>query len=299
MEQLYQDKHSRRVKSTYTQHKNRSRTDSLESYQNGAEKEVLILRRNNRVPTADVVIHFLNERSVAAINTARTKIFRYLKEHGVEAVANIELTVDKHGSPNNCVHFHCITDDKRRRKEIRALFITACERAGLVRGKDFRVTYWTLYDGYSYLNYFTKYGFSKKVILFQKDIGLNKFYQIGQWFQKDRGKGEIWAEIQQETAERQRVYEESLHHFYTLAVEEQRYTAEMEGFIDQYLQDRDKTSGGEATEDFVEIKSADLEGHSVKIVPQWNQYPYSIPKDNTVDIRNEWRRFAHSVAFLR
>jgi hypothetical protein len=168
-------------------------TDSLESYQQGASKETLILRKNGRVPTKEIVIHFLKEHTATEISKYRTKIFRYLKEHGLVAVANIELTRGKDYRPNNKVHSHCLTDDRRSKRELSKLFNTACEQQGLIRGKDFRIDYRKLYDGYSYFDYFTKYGYSDKVILFQKGIRIQKFYQIGRWFSKT--KKQIWEEI--------------------------------------------------------------------------------------------------------
>jgi len=116
-----------------------------------------------------------------------------LTDNSLEAVANIELTREGNGRPNNSVHFHVLTDTQRSESELRKLFETACERQGLVKGKDFWITYRVLYDGYEYFDYFTKYGkHSREVILFVKGTGLDKFYQIGKWFGKSK-KG-IWKE---------------------------------------------------------------------------------------------------------
>lgn len=75
MELLYQEQP--KIKSTYTQYKNRSFTDSLESYQYGASKKKQLLCWNNRVPTKECVLHFLQVLSAKDIATLRTKIFRY------------------------------------------------------------------------------------------------------------------------------------------------------------------------------------------------------------------------------
>ena len=134
----------------------------------------MILRRNNRIPTQEFVLHFLKVLSAKDIMEYRTKIFRILTDNGLESVANIELTKGKNGKPNNTVHFHFLTDDKRREKVLQKLFETACERQNLVKDKDFCMTHRNLYDGYGYFDYFTKYGYSDKVILFRKDVGLQK-----------------------------------------------------------------------------------------------------------------------------
>ena len=181
-----------RATSTFTLYTNWSFRDSLGSYQNGAWKERSILRHNHRIPTFEVVWHLTKVFSAKEISAYRTKTFRYLKEHGIEAVANIELTRGEDGEPNDKTHFHILSDDTRSEDEIRKLFNTACLRSGLNR-KDFRIDYRELYDGYAYFDYFVKYGkrFSNKVILFQKGIkGLDKFYRIGNWFRESKKK--LW-----------------------------------------------------------------------------------------------------------
>jgi hypothetical protein len=115
-----------------------------------------------------------------------------LKEHDIEAVANIELTRGKDGAPNNTVHFHVLMDDQRSEQELHDLFNTACERGGLNR-EDFRIDYRPLWNGDWYFRYFTKYGYSDRVILFRQGTGIQKFYQIGKWFTKS--KRQIWEDI--------------------------------------------------------------------------------------------------------
>ena len=187
----------------YTRHKNRSFTDCRESYQHGACKETLILRWNDRTPTKELVLHFLKVLPAEVIKELLPKIFRVLRDNGLEAVANLELTLGKNGKPNNCVHSHILTDDQRAGKELCRLLEIACERQGLVKDVDFCIDYRELWDGDRYFNYFTKYGkkYFHKVILFQKGLlksgktprTLQKFYKIGNWFSKT--KEQIWDEI--------------------------------------------------------------------------------------------------------
>jgi len=199
-----------KVYSTYNQHKNRSFTNDRESYQYGAEKETSILRHNGRIPTTSIVLHFLVVLSVLAIKAYRKKIFRILQRKGIESVVSIELTrtMPKIGKPNNKVHFHFLTDDKRSEKELRALFNNACTDSGL-DPKDFRIDYKNIDEGYWYFDYFTKYDRANKgkyrengnngdwrhVLLFAKGLRLQKFYRIGKWFKKS--KKQIWKEIQE------------------------------------------------------------------------------------------------------
>ena len=190
VEPLYQDSPS--IKSTFTRYTNRSLTDSLESFQNRAWKETVILRRNNRIPTKEFVLHFLKVFSAKVISGCRTKVFRVLTDNGLEAVASIELTKGIDGKPNNTVHFHLLTDDRRCERELRKLLETACERQGLLKDNDFSITYRELYDGYGYLDYLTKHRASDEVILFRKGTGLQKFCVIGKWFGKS--KKQIWRE---------------------------------------------------------------------------------------------------------
>ena len=190
MQQLYQD--NPRVKSTYTHRINRSFTDSLESYQNGAAKEVKILRLNQRLPRVALILHFLTVLSLQDIKKYRTKIHRYLQRHGLEAVMSIEPTRDRFGCPSNTVHFHIITDDPRSEHELKDLLIKACSLQGLVEHIDFCVDYRVLYDPDGYLDYFTK-RYCKDVILFQIGLCLQKFYQIGKWFRKKKSK--LWKDF--------------------------------------------------------------------------------------------------------
>ena len=217
LQPLYQDKPH--ANSTYVQYPNRSFTGSLESYQYGAEKEVLILQRNKRPPTKAIVMHHLKELSVADIVAYRSKIFRILRREGIQAVVAIELsrTRPKTGKPNNRVHYHILTDDKgsgqRSEEELRDIFKKACEDSGLDK-KDFRIDYKKVDDGEWYFDYFTKFdrkskdkykndggyknkendGDWKRVLLFRQGLRLHKFYQIGKWFKKS--KALLWKEIQ-------------------------------------------------------------------------------------------------------
>jgi hypothetical protein len=72
------------------------------------------------------------------------------------------------------------------------LFNTACERQGLVRGEDYRVDYRPLPNGRTGLAYFTKYGCSHEVILFQTGFLIRKFYVIGEWLRTS--KKQLWQE---------------------------------------------------------------------------------------------------------
>ena len=117
-------------------------------------------------------------------------------------VANIELTHDVAGYPNNCVHFNVITDDPRSEREIRELFKTACTRAGLDE-KDFGIVYFGLPDGIGYFEYFTKCAkrHIKKIILFknEKELGakIQRFYMLGTWF--GEYKNGVWVEKRKKT----------------------------------------------------------------------------------------------------
>ena len=95
-----------------------------------------------------------------------------------------------------CPGSHLITDDPRSKNELKDLLTKACELQGLVEGKDFRVDYLVLYDPDGFLDYFTK-RHRKDVILFQKGLRLQKFYQIGKWFRKKKSK--IWKDFIRKT----------------------------------------------------------------------------------------------------
>jgi len=155
------------------------------------------------------------------ITKYRTKIFSILEKAGIQAVASIELsrTIPRIGKANNMVHFHILTDDDRSEFELRKLFNKACEDSGLEKKKDFKIDCRKIENGYWYFDYFTKFDRKSRgkymkskdrkeaserkwswltVLLFDK-IRMQKFYQIGKWF--DKSKGEIWKEIQALAAE--------------------------------------------------------------------------------------------------
>jgi hypothetical protein len=157
LRQLFQSKP--RKLETYNQHKNRSFTNSLESYQNGANKERLILQRNNRIPTKEIIINFLLVFSATGIKVIRKWLFHHLRKDGIEAITNIELTRSKprNGKPNNRVHIHILTDDSRSKEELRAIVISACERCALVNKKFVQITIKEIENGNRYFEYFTKY----------------------------------------------------------------------------------------------------------------------------------------------
>jgi len=105
----------------------------------------MILRQNNRIPTQVIVLGFLQEYSLDDIRTNYAEIRKDLYAHGIEAVVSIELSRDDKRKPNNRVHFHFLTDDPRTKDELKVLFNMACQRAGLVRGQDFRILIYPLY----------------------------------------------------------------------------------------------------------------------------------------------------------
>ena len=276
MEQLYQDNPFQRC--TYTRHKNRSFTDCIESNQHGAVKEMLILRWNGRIPTIEIVLHCLRVFSAKKIKALRTKIFRYLKEHGIEAVVSIELTRGKDGKPNNTIHFHIITDDQRSEQELRDLCNTACIRGGL-NSEDFRIDYRLLWNGDLYFKYFTKCGYSDRVILFQKGTGIAKFYQIGKWFNKS--KKLIWENIKTYMREKYGTDPDT--------------TDELPG---ELIGDNPDETSNEK----VIWKSIAIDTTVVKWIPvgYCQRFSHRMPTLNVRNRRYEWRRwFGYSIAFLQ
>jgi hypothetical protein len=200
--------------------KDRSPTNSLESFNNLADKEKQILQRNHRVPKYEFVIHFCEVLDVQELKKKRDKVFGYLRKVGLKAVICIEPTVDGFGNPTDTVHFHGLTDDERGEDFLRELCRTACLAAGLQDKKisgaaknEFDVECRSLYDGKKYFDYFTKHDREEKVNLFISGSRIQRFYFIGDWFidayGNKRSKGDIWEENKQEIRERHRSNEES------------------------------------------------------------------------------------------
>jgi hypothetical protein len=162
------------------------------------------LEMNNRLPTKEIVWHLYKELEPNEIRELRNGVFRYLANHGLEAITNIELTRGDYKKANNRVHFHMLTDDERSEDELKFLIIKPCIRRGLVMGdgKDFGVDFRELLRPDTYFAYFTKFSRVDKewcekhnkdrVLLFQPKLGLYKFLEIkkGTWFSPS--KAALW-----------------------------------------------------------------------------------------------------------
>ena len=117
---------------------------SIEAYQSFAKRESAILRRNGRIPKHRLTLEFWQEYSPNDITSLRTKIFRYLKEHGIEAIARIGLSWrwnQRNRYSNKFVHFHVITDLRWYAKDLQIHFHRACQEQGLVLCKDYWIDY--------------------------------------------------------------------------------------------------------------------------------------------------------------
>ena len=163
------------------------------AYQSLAKKEIAILRRNGRIPTHRLYLEFLNELSPNDIISLRTKIFRTLKEYGIEAVARIGLSWRRNKRnrlSDKFVYFHIITDLRWEAKTLQIHFHRACQEQGLVLCKDYWIDYSPVDDGMAHFDAFTGHGY--KVLLFRKDLRIQRFYTIGKWYRKP--KTVLWKE---------------------------------------------------------------------------------------------------------
>jgi hypothetical protein len=292
----------------------------------------MIYWRNNRTPTKELVIHLFHKYTAEdkeELNLLRKKIFRYLKEHGIEAVANIELTKGNYDEPNGRVHFHVLTDNDRSEKELRKLFNEACSRQGLVGDNDYRIDYKELWNGHEYYKYFTKWGekYRNEVILFQNGLRVQKFYEIGKWFNKS--KTEIRKEVLAErrawcqTQEEAKIEQESFDDYvFGIGVEEGAGVS-MTAYHDNddiYFPDIDAptdysneyelseecfcdTPWNAQTESEIDTPdeiddTADIEGTDEVRTQDWfnhylycNRSEYRSQARRTVDWRYEWRRY--------
>ena len=198
--------------------KNRSSSDSLESFQNRASKNVQILQRNYRVPQYEIVLHFLIVFSPEKLKKMLKRVFGYLRKAGLSAYANLEPTDDGFGTPTDTVHSHILTDDGRGEDFLRQLVRTSCLAAGLqdkaVSGasrNEFDVECRSLNNGDDYYRYEEKLGYDTH--LFITGTNIQRSYTIGNWFIDADGnlmtKKAIWDKIIQETRERNRAKSEA------------------------------------------------------------------------------------------
>ena len=192
---------------------NRSPTDSLESFNNLASKEAQILFRNPREAKYEIVIHFLKVYMEPELKKIRDKVFDYLRKSGLNAFVALEPTDDGFGNPNDCVHFHILTDDDRGIDFLRELGRTICLAAGLqdkevcnAPENEFDVECRGLYDYAGYIDYVTKHNREDEVHLFIRGSRIQRFYFLNDWYidanGNRRNKTDIWKEIIQETRAR-------------------------------------------------------------------------------------------------
>jgi len=190
--------------------KNRSPTDSIESFNNLAHKEAQILHRNPRKAKYEVTWHILKPLDIPELRRVRDKVFGYLRKVKLNAVISIEPTTDGFGNPNDCVHFHILTDDDRGVEFLRELVKTASLSAGLkskslngVPKNEFDIECRSLPDYDGYIRYFTKHNREDEVYLFIRGSRIKRFYTIGDWYIDADGnresKGDKWNAIIQET----------------------------------------------------------------------------------------------------
>jgi len=174
-----------------------------------------ILFRNPREAKYEIVIHFLKVYMEPELKRTRDKVFDYLRKSGLNAFVALEPTDDGFGNPNDCVHFHILTDDMRGIDALRELGRTVCLAAGLqdkavcnAPENEFDVECRGLYDYAGYIDYVTKHNREDEVHLFIRGSRMQRFYFLNDWYidadGNRRNKTDIWDEIKQETAARER-----------------------------------------------------------------------------------------------
>ena len=217
MVQIVQRHPKRYSKFTYghPQGKNRSPTDSIESFLNLADKERQILQKNCRIPRYEIVVHILEPLDVPELKTTLSKIFDHFRQEDLVSVINVEPTDDGFGNPTDTVHSHILTDDERGVDFLRELGRAACLVAGLkdkatcnVAKNEFDVECRPLYDGYKYYDYFTKFDRPEELYLFVRGSRIQRFRTTGNWYIDANGKKDKtkkWNEIIQKTRARHSV----------------------------------------------------------------------------------------------
>ena len=123
-EKLYQDYDEIRDECLYTKYTkitSYSPTNSRESRNNYAWKELMILRQKGRKPTIEVRVNFFAQfPRKKDIDDFREKIRRCLKYRKIDALIAIGLTLGKDGKPNNTVHFHYLMGDQEKEDNLRS-----------------------------------------------------------------------------------------------------------------------------------------------------------------------------------
>lgn len=174
-------------------------TNSLESYQFSAWKEVCLLLSNTRRANHEIVLGYQIELSPFLIMFVWSELRKILSKRGIVAYVVIEITRNKYRNrPINRVHYHFLIDSSLKKEELEGIFRTACKRVGF-NEKEVTIKYDSIDDEKTFRRrvfYILKYNRPWRVILFQpkKRLGtqINKIYQFGGWFESEGGKTKMW-----------------------------------------------------------------------------------------------------------
>ena len=165
----------------------RSKTESRESYRLDAIREYGRLKVNGTKPNHIVQLNYLTELSVEEIQALWRKHRRRLHAKGIIARVTIEITKDEwRQRPVNRIHYHFVVKDhSRTRDELTELIETVCQCEMAL--DDFKVNVFQFDEkkgGWKgYIAYFVKLRDPENEnILFEKGLGLRKYYTIGQWW---------------------------------------------------------------------------------------------------------------------
>ena len=145
-------------------------TESRQSYRSASYKEVLIHRRNPRVPNREIVLRYLVEFDIESIRAIWRRIGTNLRKEGLTYTASVELTNGKDGRPNNCVHYHILFDTTLCLGELREKIKAVCLKSGLC-DKEFSLIGQDIMDwGDEKIGYFTKNSRWETVNMFEKGL---------------------------------------------------------------------------------------------------------------------------------
>jgi hypothetical protein len=201
----------------------RSWTNSLETYQNSARREYELLKANHRTAehliTPNNPIHMITLKHFREYNNLEVialwkEIRATLKMRDVIAYGVIEITTrrqyvsDKeyYDYPINKVHYHFFVDSHLSERQLRYVFNRVCLEVGLNNkrpNREFEIQYDVITNRKEFLRkcmYVLKYKrYKHEAILFKPKTGINKIYQINDWFINADGtrasKKKMWEDL--------------------------------------------------------------------------------------------------------
>jgi len=165
-----------------------SYTSSRAAYENKANREVSLLKKNGRIPKWDVVIGFQIPYTDKTLNETLNEFVKQIEKKGLICFSVPEPTADGFGNITDRVHVHNLVDSNRASDEVKAVIAHELRKLGFFPGENVTIRIAHVNDKH-YFEYVLKCGdhHRDKAVLFQKGLKLKKIYYTRNWYKTPKG----------------------------------------------------------------------------------------------------------------